>query len=110
MKHTFLLTLFSLAFVALMTGCGSKTPSVDADTKDNTEECMAIDKKLLKIDKFIDLVNRTSAFYIEEAATAILTPGITDSNNKPRMLRDANRKKEALLDEHQRFGCKTPRE
>jgi len=108
MRHTFLLTLFSLAFVVLMGGCGSKTPSVDADTRDHTEECMTIDKKLFKIDKFIVLVNRTSAFHLEEAAAAIPTPGITYSNNKPRMLRDANRKKAALLDEHQRFGCETP--
>ena len=108
MKHTFLLTLFSLAIVALMTACSSKTSYVDADTRDNTEACIAIDKKLVKVDRFLSIVHNTSAFHLEEYAATIPIPGITESSNKPRMLKDVNRKKAALLDEHQKLGCETP--
>ena len=108
MKQTLLLTLFSFAIAILMTACSSKIPFVDADTTDNSEECIDIDRKLIKIDKFIVVVNNTSAFHLEEAAEAMPTAGITVSNNKEKMLRDANRKKAELSEEHKRLGCETP--
>ena len=107
MKQTLLLTISSLSMVALMTGCSSQMASVGLSTADKTEECINIDKKLIKVDKFIEVVNNTSAFHLEEAARAIETPGITVSNNKKQMLRDANKKKAELESEHQKLGCET---
>jgi len=109
MKQTLLLTLSFLSIAALMTACSNQMASVGLSTADKTEECIIIDKKLIKVDKFIEVVNNTSAFHLEEAARAIETPGITVSNNKKQMLRDANKKKAELESEHQKLGCETPK-
>ena len=109
MKQTLLLTLSSLSIAALMTACSSQMASVGLSTADKTEECINLDKKLIKVDNFITVVNDTSAFHLEEAARAIETPGITVSNNKKQMLRDANKKKAELESEHQKLGCETPK-
>ena len=90
-----------------MTGCSSQMASVGLSADDKAEECITIDKKLIKVDNFIVVVNKTSAFHLEEAAKAIETPGITVSNNKQKMLRDANKKKAELESEHQKLGCAT---
>ena len=107
MKQTLLLTISSLSLVAFMAGCSSQMASVGLSADDKTEECITIDKKLIKVDDFIIVVNKTSAFHLEEAARAIETPGITVSNNKKQMLRDANRKKAELESKHQKLGCET---
>ncbi len=109
MKKTLLLTMSSLSMAALMTACSGQMASVGLSTADKTEECISIDKKLIKVDKFIEVVNNTSAFHLEEAAKAIETPGITVSTNKKQMLRDANKKKAELESEHQKLGCETPK-
>ncbi len=106
MKRTLLLTISSLSIAAFMTACtGQMADSVGISPDDKEEQCILLDKKLIKTDKFIEVVNNTSAFHLEEAATAIETPGITVSNNKKQMLRDANKKRVALESEHQRLGC-----
>ena len=102
MKKTLLLTLSSLSAAIFMTACGQSIPYINTDTAD---ECATVDKKLLKVDSFIKVVNETSAFHLEEAASAIPVPGITASNNKPRMLRDADKRKAQLLAERQSLGC-----
>jgi len=107
MKQILLLTLSSLSIAMFMTACSSQMASEGLSTADKTKECIDIDKKLIKVDKFIDVVNNTSAFHLEEAARAIETPGITVSTNKKQMLRDANRKRAELSQEHQRLGCET---
>ena len=73
-----------------------------------SDSCDAIDKKLMKLDAFTTMVNHTSAFHLEEKATALPVPGITVSNNKKQMLRDAKKKEGELLQERQKQGCKTP--
>jgi hypothetical protein len=93
--------------VAFMTACSSQMASSGLSTDKKTKECIDIDKKLIKVDKFINVVNNTSAFHLEEAAKAMETPGITVSTNKKQMLRDANKKKAELSQEHQRLGCET---
>lgn len=105
MKQKLLLTLSSLCAVGCMTACTGQMASAGLSETDKTQECAAIDKKLTKIDAFIELVNSTSAFHLEEAARAIETPGITVSNNKKQMLRDANRQRAELSEEHQKLGC-----
>ncbi len=106
MKHT-LLAISSLSMVAFMTACTGQMTSVAVSTADNTEECISIDKKLIKVDTFIKVVNTTSAFHLEEAAVALETPGISVSNNKKQMLRDANKKRAELESEHRQYGCKS---
>lgn len=107
MKQTLLLTLSSLCAALFMTACSGQMASVGLSTNDKMQECVDIDKKLIKVDKFIEVVNNTSAFHLEEVANAMETPGITVSNNKKQMLRDANKKKAKLESEHQKLGCAT---
>jgi hypothetical protein len=104
MQKNILLLCATLIAATLFTGCGQTMPSLSIDTED---ECQTINKKLLKVDKFTKTVNATSAFHLEEAAAAVTTPGITASNNKRQMLRDAKKKKAALEAEHQKLGCET---
>jgi hypothetical protein len=107
MKQTLLFTLSSFAIVTSMTGCGGQMAVVGKPSL-SSEPCAAIDKKLIKLDEFTTMVNNTSAFHLEEKATALITPGITVSNNKEQMLRDANKKREELSVERQKYGCETP--
>ena len=80
------------------------TPAISSD---RSEECAAIDEKIMKLDRFTTMVNNTSAFHLEEKAAALPVPGITVSNNKRKMLRDAEKKGRELLKEHQKYGCET---
>ena len=105
MKHTFLLTLSAFVAIILFTGCTSQVASPTLSSSDNEEECLSLDKKLIKVDQFLEVVNSNSAFHLDEAATAVPTPHITDSNNKPRMLKDGNKKRADLLEERQKLGC-----
>jgi len=104
MKKILLYTLASFSVATFMTACGQNIPYVNTDTE---EECQIINKKLLKVDTFTKVVNETSAFHLAEAAAAVTTPGITASNNKKKMLRDANKRKAELQAEQQKLGCKT---
>jgi hypothetical protein len=74
----------------------------------SAEDCAALDKELIKLDEFMIMVNNTSAFHLEEKAQAMPVPGITVSNNKKKMLRDAGRKRAELLAEREKQGCGTP--
>jgi len=102
-----LLTFSFLSLAIFMTACSGQKASVGLSSEDKTEECITIDKKLIKVDKFIEVVNNTSAFHLEEVAVALETPGISVSNNKNQMLRDANKKKAELESEHQKLGCES---
>lgn len=105
MKYTFLLTLSSFTAITLLTGCTGQMASVVPSSTDKEQKCIALDKKLIKVDRFLEVVNTQSAFHLDEAATAIPTPSITESNNKPRMLKDGNKKRADLLAERQKLGC-----
>jgi hypothetical protein len=104
MKKILLYTLASLSVATFMTACGQNIPYINTDTE---EECQTINKKLVKVDTFTKMVNETSAFHLEEAADAVTTPGITASNNKKKMLRDAKKRKTELQAEQQKLGCET---
>ncbi|RLA71018.1 MAG: hypothetical protein DRG09_01570 [Epsilonproteobacteria bacterium] len=108
MKYTRFLTLFAFTMATLMTGCTGQKASVEPNVNATEKECADINKKLVKTDRFLDLVENTSAFHLEELASALETPAITSSNNKPQMLKDGNKKKAALLEEHQKLGCEMP--
>jgi len=104
MQKKIVFLCITLTVSTLFTGCGQKVPSLLTDTEN---ECQIINKQLLKVDKFTKSVNETSAFHLEEAAAAVTTPGITVSNNKRQMLRDAKKKKAVLKLEYQKLGCET---
>ena len=76
-------------------------------SSNSSDSCAAIDKKLIKLYQFTMMVNNTSAFHLEEKASALSVPGITVSNNKKKMLRDAEKKGKELLKERQKYGCDT---
>ena len=77
-------------------------PVMSSDTSD---ECAAINKKIIRLNEFTTMVNSTSAFHLEEKAAALSVPGITVSNNKKKMLRIAEKKGVELLKEYQKYGC-----
>ncbi|HEY9191165.1 MAG TPA: hypothetical protein VIM88_09905 [Sulfurovum sp.] len=88
-------------------GCEPSTADMK-DTAISSDPCSAIDRQLIRLDEFTAMVNHTSAFHLEEKATALPVPGITVSNNKKHMLRDVERKRAELLQERENQGCKTP--
>lgn len=102
MKKTLLLALSSLTMTLFITGCGQSVPYMNTNTE---EECLTINKNLLKVDNFTQTVENTSAFHLQEAAVAMQVPKISVSNNKRQMLRDAAKRKAQLEEEHQKFGC-----
>ncbi len=108
MTYKLLLTLGSLTTLIFITGCNMKMPYTDTPESavSGTEEvCMNIEKKIMQVDRFTEVVEKTSAFHLQEAARALETPKITVSNNKPQMLRDAAKKKAALVAEQEKLSC-----
>ena len=108
MKNKLLLTLASLTTLLVMTGCNIKMPYTDTQetaVTGTSQQCMNLEKKIMKIDRFTKVVKDTSAFHLEEAAIALETPQISVSNNKPQMLKDAAKKKSALVHEQEKLSC-----
>ena len=105
MKQTLLFTLSSFAFALLMTGCTGQMAAPGLSAADKEEECINLDRKLIKVDKFLTIVERNSAFHLAEADLAMEAPGITESNNKKRMLKDGNKRRAELTAERQKLGC-----
>jgi len=115
MKQTLLLTLFSFSISVFMTACTGQTADNLADNLASvgkstlsSDPCAALDKKLFRLDRFTAVVKNTSAFHLEEKATAIPTPGITVSNNRKQMLKDADKKYAEYSAERQKYGCEIP--
>ena len=103
MKKVITMGLASVALFVLMTGCGQSVPGISS--KSSFDECGDINKKLIEVDQYLINVEKTSAFHLEEAAVALENPRISTSNNKKDMLKDAKRKKSALLADSQKLGC-----
>ncbi len=111
MEYRLIYTLSSLVVVAFLTACSGQmadkmaevsTPSLSSDP------CAAIDAKVLRLDRFTQVVQNTSAFHLEEKAAALTVPGITVSTNRKKMLKDAERKYAEYATEHQKYGCESP--
>ncbi len=88
------------------------TPMADKERVVNkpvlsSDACDAIDKKRIKLYEFMIMVKNTSAFHLEEKAAALSVPGITVSNNKKKMLKDAEKKQADLLAERKKYDCET---
>ncbi len=86
----------------------SSTVQVAEKTSFSSDPCDAIDKKMMRLDEFTEVVKNTSAFHLEEKASALPSPGFTVSNNRKQMLRDAEKKRTELLAERKKNGCKAP--
>ena len=111
MKQTLLITLFSFAFSSFMIASTDKftdNMAVIGSPGLSSDPCAAIDKKLIRLDEFTTMVNNTSSFHLEEKASALPVPGITVSNNKKKMLRDAKKKYVEYSADRQKYGCDTP--
>ena len=92
--------------VVFFSGCSSSTGLVvDANTYKGKQRCIALDKDLIKVDQYIELVTNTDAFHLEEAAVAMEEPDITTSTNKRQMLKDANNLKSSLEAERKKLAC-----
>jgi len=103
MKKVITKGLASVSLMILIDGCGQSVPEISSSTKFN--ECADINKKLIQVDAFLAKVEGMSAFHLEEVAVALQNPKISTNNNKKDMLKDANRKKSALLADSQKYGC-----
>jgi virulence-associated protein VapD len=113
MKQTLLYVLSSFVIVTFMTACSGQVAdemAVVGNPGLSSDPCAAIDEKVLRLDRFTEVVKHTSAFYLEEKATAIQVPGITVSNNKKQMLKDVEKKYAEYAAEYQKYGCKTTKD
>jgi hypothetical protein len=113
MKQTLLYSLASFLLVTFMTACSGQIAdemAVVGNPGLSSDPCAAIDEKVLRLDRFTEVVKNTSAFYLEEKATAIQVPGITVSNNKKQMLKDVEKKYAEYAAEYQKYGCKTTKD
>ena len=72
--------------------------------------CNTLDEELIELSEFTSMVKNTSAFHLEEKASALPSPGFTVSNNKKKMLRDIEKRYSELLTERQKHGCETAQE
>ena len=111
MKQTLLITLFSFVFSSFIIASNDtftdKMAAIGSPGL-SSDPCVAIDKKLIRLDTFTTMVHNTSSFHLEEKAEALSVPGITVSNNKKKMLRDAKRKYTEYSSEYKKYGCGTP--
>jgi len=105
MKKTLLLTLSSFSFALFMAGCTGQMAAPGLSDSEKEDACINLDRKLIKVDKFLTIVERNSAFHLAEADLAMEAPGITESNNKPRMLKDGNKRRAEIEAERQKLGC-----
>ena len=115
MKQTLLITLFSFAITSFLNASTDTITDTITDSMAavgnpglSSDPCAAIDKKVLRLDRFTEVVKNTSAFHLEEKANAIPTPGITVSNNRKKMLKDAKKKYAEYAAERQKYGCEIP--
>ncbi|MEA3418598.1 MAG: hypothetical protein U9Q90_04285 [Campylobacterota bacterium] len=106
MKKTLLLSAFSLSALVILSGCSSSTGQIiDVNSYKGKNRCTDLNKDLIKVDQYIEVVSQTDAFHLEEAAQAIEKPNISTSTNKPRMLKDANSLRDSLMMKKKKLGC-----
>jgi hypothetical protein len=91
----------------IFAGCSASTGQiVDPNSYKGQKRCAKLSKDLIKVDQYIEMVDNTDAFHLEEAAEAIENPDISTSTNKKQMLKDANALRASLDNEYKKLGCK----
>jgi len=96
-------TLFILSTAAALTmgGCAQTAPSPL-----DSEECATLQKKITQTDQFIKKISAMDPAHVDEIMMAIPKTEITTETTKPKMLRDAKRRKARLEQEFNTSGCK----
>jgi len=87
--------------IFVLSGCGQSVPSPLDD-----RECATLEKKIIQTDTFIKNVSEMDPAHVDEVMVAIPKTQITTETTKPKMLRDAKRRKAKLEAEFQSAGCK----
>ncbi len=108
MKQTFFYTFLSVAIATFMTACSGQMADKMAEVGPpslSSDPCTLIDQKVMRLDRFTEVVQNTNAFHLEEKAAALTVPGITVSTNRKKMLKDAEKKYAEYAAEHQKYGC-----
>jgi len=105
MKKIIFSTTITLSSLLLLSACSGNTEHILANPYKMQKSCENIDRSLTKIDEYIILVEKSSPFHLEEASLAYSIPGVTRSNNKKQMLKDAHRYKKQLHDKHVDMKC-----
>ena len=100
MKKRTLLTATAAATI-IMGGCAQTAPSPL-----DSEECATLEKKMMQTDQFIKNVSAMDPAHTDEVMMAIPKTEITTETSKPKMLRDAKRRKARLEQEFNTSGCK----
>jgi len=85
----------------ILGGCGQSIPNPLDE-----EECTTLEKKMIQTDTFIENVSAMDPSHVDEVMAAIPKTEITTATTKPKMLRDAKRRKVKLEAEFQSAGCK----
>ncbi|EIF50952.1 hypothetical protein [Sulfurovum sp. AR] len=110
MKQRLIYTLSSLVVTTLLTACSGQMTdkmAVVGPPSLSSDPCAVIDQKVVRLDRFTEVVQNTSAFHLEEKAAALTVPGITVSTNRKKMLKDAEKKYAEYAAEHQKYGCES---
>ena len=90
-----------IAGMMMLSGCGQSMPNPL-----NDKECATLEKKMIQTDTFIENVSAMDPSHVDEVMVAIPKTEITTETTKPKMLRDAKRRKAKLEAEFQSAGCK----
>jgi hypothetical protein len=97
----------ALSGMVLLAGCSATTAQiVDPNSYKGKKRCAKVNNDLIKVNNYLEMVENTDAFHLEEEAVAIEEPNISTSTNKKQMLKDAKALKQTLEAEQQRLGCK----
>jgi hypothetical protein len=93
--------VMGVAGMVVLSGCGQSMPNPL-----NDKECATLEKKMIQTDTFIENVSAMDPSHVDEVMVAIPKTEITTETTKPKMLRDAKRRKAKLEAEFQSAGCK----
>lgn len=105
MNKTLLFSTLALSSLIALTGCSGKTEVIAANPYKMQKDCESINKSLVKLEEYILRIENTSAFHLEEAAEAYEVPGVTISNNKKHMLKDARNYRDELIGKYEKMQC-----
>jgi len=105
MRKIIFSTTLTLSSILFLGACSGTTEHILANPYKMQKSCESLNRSLMKIDEYIAVVENSSAFHLEEAAVAYEIPGVTISNNKRHMLRDAKLYREQLNAKYINMKC-----
>ena len=96
------LSIAGIMGIFLLAGCGQSMPNPL-----NDKECATLERKIIQTDQFIENVSAMDPAHVDEVMAAIPKTEITTETTKPKMLRDAKRRKAKLEMQLKTSGCET---